>query len=153
IIRAPGTPATCPLQRLTRIMMYLSLMRTKMDQALKRIGDIWARYRVIAALVGLIMIGALFAWTAAAWYFQNRLDAQALAFNTHIKRLEMDMDYERNMTQERLGNVAVRVDDIVKRLAALTPQVEQASETAGKAARQAGSAAEQAAKASIRIRE
>lgn len=128
-----------------------------MDKALKQLGDYWARYRVIAAFLGLIIFGAMLAWTAAAWYFKTRLDSQYTAMNDVIIQLKQDNQYERERTQIRIERLSdellAKLDNITDRLEALTPRVEQAGETANKAARQAGSAAEQAAKASIRIRE
>lgn len=129
---------------------------------------VWAnRLKLVTALGALFMSGALFSLTVCAWYYDRVISTihgsyggRIAAYNADIRRLQKEVDHERDVTRVQLGEQAADIDklsDDVARLVGLLQETSrtaaQAASTARSAANTAQGAAANAAQSVIRVRE
>lgn len=131
-----------------------------MRETLIRLRCFAGRYKVILAVAGIFLSGALLAMGYSSWHYDSYLGRQQAAYERQILRLEADLKQERGINRERLEVLAQEMDqisDAVGRLLTVAEEASQTAKTAASTARSAAStaqgAAKNAAQANIKITE
>lgn len=109
----------------------------------------WAnRLKLVTALGALFMSGALFSLTVCVWYYDRVISkihgsygGRIAAYNADIRRLQKEVDHERDVTRVQLGEQAADIDKLSGDVARLVSTLEETSRTAAQAASTARSAA------------
>lgn len=129
---------------------------------------VWAnRLKLVTALGALFMSGALFSITLTVWYYDRVISqihgsygGRIAAHNKDMRRVQKELDTEREITRIQLEEQAADIDKIsddIARLLVFAHEVSgtarQAAATAKSAATTAQGAAANAAKAQIRVTE
>lgn len=92
-----------------------------------------SRFKMHIALIGVMLIGALFAYGGAAWYYTFQMDKQDALYGQQINALATVLDANARGTLERLDNLTDKVEFLVTEVSRLVPKVDDAAEKASEA--------------------
>ena len=110
-----------------------------MINAIRRWQDNTSRFKLHLALIGVLLIGACFAYGGASWYYTIQMDRQDVLYSQQIASLANVLDANARNTLGRLDNLTDKVQFLVTEVSKLVPQVQEAAGKAQEAAQEAKS--------------
>ena len=87
-----------------------------------------SRFKLHIALLGVLLVGALFAYGGASWYYTSQMDKQDAMYGQQIASLANVLDANARGTLDRLDNLTDKVEFLVTEVSRLVPKVESATE-------------------------
>lgn len=110
-----------------------------MINAIRRWQDNTSRFKLHLALIGVLLIGACFAYGGASWYYTVQMERQDVLYSQQIASLANVLDANARSTLGRLDNLTDKVQFLVAEVSKLVPQVQDAAGKAQEAVQEARS--------------
>lgn len=104
-----------------------------MMNAIRRWQHNTSRFKLHLALIGVLLIGACFAYGGASWYYTVQMDRQDVLYSQQIASLANVLDVNARNTLGRLDNLTDKVEFLVAEVSKLVPQVQDATQKAQEA--------------------
>lgn len=111
------------------------------------------KFKLHIALVGIFLVGVLFAYGGASWYYTGRLNNQDRQYGVQITALSKVLDERAQITLGKLDTLSERLEFLTEEVSKMAVSVNRAGKTAGSAATKAGKAAETAQDAAQAVKE
>lgn len=111
------------------------------------------KFKLHIALAGIFLVGALFAYGGASWYYTGRLNSQDRQYGVQITALSRILDERAQETMGKLDTLSERLEFLTEEVSKIAERVSRAGKTAGTAATKAGKAAETAQDAAEAVKE
>lgn len=104
-----------------------------MRKAIKNWRDNTSRFKLHIALIGILLVGACFAYGGASWYYTGLMEQQDRQYGAQISSLANVLDVNARGTLERLDTLTDKVEFLVVEVSKLVPKVQDAATDASEA--------------------